>query len=64
MTSELFINSKRAQQLTFTDENKLQSSTTIQPFASLPPTNQITFQKQGNGHLYYDMTMKYYLPSL
>ena len=64
MTSELFINSKGEKKLSFNDGNKLQSFTTLQPFSALRETNQITFQKQGIGHLYYDMTMKYYLPSL
>jgi hypothetical protein len=64
LTSELFINSKGKKEQTFTDENKLQSFITRQPFSSLQLTNQITLQKQGSGRLYYDITMNYSLPSL
>jgi hypothetical protein len=78
-TSELFINSKGEKKLTFTNDksqsltttqpfsslaNKFESLTILHPFSALKETNQITFQKEGKGHLYYDITMKYYLPSL
>jgi uncharacterized protein YfaS (alpha-2-macroglobulin family) len=63
-TSQLFLNTELLKSLTFAQTNKLQSSTTQIPFSALQPTNQLTLQHQGTGILYYDMTMKYYLPSL
>jgi hypothetical protein len=64
MTSTLYLNSNPLENQTFSNKNKLTSFTKSLNFSTLKDQNQLTFQTKGAGTLYYDMTMKYYLPSL